>query len=1249
MHRFWDHILQPITAALAPRVIVEIGCSDGACTQRLLAYAVSARATVHTIDPEPRIEYPSWSERWGSSLILHRTFSLNALSHIDAMDFVLIDGDHNWFTVKSELDLIYRNSVGQGRPFPLVALGHVGWPYARRDSYCDPDRIPDAFRYPHRRWGLLPSEREPVQGHGLYADRFNSLYETDLRSGVLSAVEDFRAEHDGLFEFSMTPALSGLGLLGQTENARIKAALAQFRTLVGADGGAQALVATIEGARLDALVQSAERAHEVATAEVAQARLETRIREQESDLAAAHGEIRELQGIVARQATELTAAQARWLKADERLRSSRQKELTDPARISAPANGMTEPTDGRQNSKAPKTSESTTTPVIAASSPDSATKAQRSPSPLRLVRSALRVLYWTATGQLERRLVERREAAETARVQEEQRGIIRRSGLFDAQWYLARYPDVARANVDPLQHFVVHGRKDKRDPNPNFATAWYLETYPEVANSGLNPVIDYVQGGAEAGRNPNPEFDSLGYLRANADVAEAGMNPLSHYIRFGRSEGRRAEPVHSAFTNAPAALTIAVPAPLAMHSVESAATSRPLLAAGAPTLPAVPRRLNLHQRISADVIVAIHNSTEDVARCLCALAVHRREHDRIILVDDASGEETRDLIDRFAAQNPTDVVIRNEEQLGYTRTINRGIAASQAAYVVLLNSDTVVTADWLAKLIDAGESNERIGIVGPLSNAASWQSVPERFRSDGDWKINELPVGFDADLMGRMVETVSPAPAARQTPLINGFCMAIKRSVLDAVGGFDETNFPRGYGEETDYCFRAADRGFSCAVALDAYVHHAKSRSFTHANRRTLTKAGNDRLREMYSAERIGAAVHAMRQDLSLETARARISELLAALEQGRPPTVVFLSPVHPGGGGVHSIMQEARGLSELGVKASVAVPKNLEPHYRKHYPGPAGDILLTYASDADLIKRGGAFTICVATVNTSIALLEQLCTHNGRTIPCYYAQDYEPLFYAEDDERRAAAISSYAWVKNAIVFAKTNWIREQIEARHDVRVFRVEASLDRALYCPAPQRTPGPVQVAAMVRTSTPRRGAARTVSVLRRLHEAYGSNVELLLFGADASELSEAGLSLPPGARNAGRVVREDAAKLLRDADVFVDFSDYQAFGRTALEAMACGATVVVPREGGADEFARHMHNAVVVDTTNENACFEATRQLIDDASLRARLREAGLQTAARYSVPKAARSELILFRALLASATSPAPSAAAQANAS
>lgn len=111
--------------------------------------------------------------------------------------------------------------------------------------------------------------------------------------------------------------------------------------------------------------------------------------------------------------------------------------------------------------------------------------------------------------------------------------------LFDAEWYLSENPDVARAKVNPLTHYLCHGANEGRAPHPLFDPTFYLRAHPEAAiNGGRDPLQHYLTQGWKKGYKPNPKFDPSFYLAMYPDVAETGGEPLTHFVRAGLREGR---------------------------------------------------------------------------------------------------------------------------------------------------------------------------------------------------------------------------------------------------------------------------------------------------------------------------------------------------------------------------------------------------------------------------------------------------------------------------------------------------------------------------------------------------------------------------------------------------------------------------------------------------------------------------------------------------------------------------------------
>lgn len=272
-------------------------------------------------------------------------------------------------------------------------------------------------------------------------------------------------------------------------------------------------------------------------------------------------------------------------------------------------------------------------------------------------------------------------------------------------------------------------------------------------------------------------------------------------------------------------------------------------------------------------IICIHNALEDVRHCLeSVLRTDFPGQMEIILVDDGSDAPTRDYVRDMMTQHDQIKAVRREKAGGYTVAANTGLRLAAGPIIALLNSDTIVPAVWAQKIAASFAENPDIGLFGPLSNAASWQSVPHRSDPRGGWAVNALPEGIDVDAMDAMVEAASPRdlPLIR-VPLVNGFCYCIRKSVIDKVGYLDEKSFPRGFGEEDDYCFRIAEAGFGIAILPKLYVFHAKSKSYGVEGRKAIVKKSAIALKEKHSEARLQRSVGDMKVNPYIDTMRQRI------------------------------------------------------------------------------------------------------------------------------------------------------------------------------------------------------------------------------------------------------------------------------------------------------------------------------------------------------------------------------------------
>ncbi|MGQ0505147.1 MAG: glycosyltransferase family 2 protein, partial [Myxococcaceae bacterium] len=235
----------------------------------------------------------------------------------------------------------------------------------------------------------------------------------------------------------------------------------------------------------------------------------------------------------------------------------------------------------------------------------------------------------------------------------------------------------------------------------------------------------------------------------------------------------------------------------------------------------------------ADVVVPIYGNVEVTRRCVEGVLQSSGEAlGRVILVDDASPDPAMPQLSAELRGRDTRVIaIRNEQNLGFVGSANRGLALRERD-VVLLNSDTLPTEGWLHELLEVAYSRQDVAAVTPLSNNGTLCSVP-RFCEEAPFD-EALKQAADWDQLER----------SSLLPTGVGFCLLMRDAALNLVGGFDSA-FGRGYNEENDWCMRASQRGLVILRANQALVLHEGSTSFSR-ERDALEEQNSRFLRQRY-------------------------------------------------------------------------------------------------------------------------------------------------------------------------------------------------------------------------------------------------------------------------------------------------------------------------------------------------------------------------------------------------------------------
>ena len=210
-----------------------------------------------------------------------------------------------------------------------------------------------------------------------------------------------------------------------------------------------------------------------------------------------------------------------------------------------------------------------------------------------------------------------------------------------------------------------------------------------------------------------------------------------------------------------------------------------------------------------DIVIPVWNQPVFTKDCVESVISNTADVDyKLIMIDNASNDETKNYLESLKGLlGHKAIIVRNNNNLGFVKAANQGLRLSDAPYVCLLNNDTLVTKGWLSEMIAVAEGSPHIGLVNPSSNNLGQKPVKGEPIESYAAKL--------AEFHGKFLEIGSAI----------GFCMLVKRSVIEKIGVFDEI-YGMGNFEDTDYSRRSVKEGFLCVRACGAYVYHREGSSF---------------------------------------------------------------------------------------------------------------------------------------------------------------------------------------------------------------------------------------------------------------------------------------------------------------------------------------------------------------------------------------------------------------------------------------
>tara|TARA_R110002074_G_scaffold139168_1_gene284639 strand:+ start:1028 stop:4801 length:3774 start_codon:yes stop_codon:yes gene_type:complete len=486
----------------------------------------------------------------------------------------------------------------------------------------------------------------------------------------------------------------------------------------------------------------------------------------------------------------------------------------------------------------------------------------------------------------------------------------RYASVFDAEFYRAQAGKHELSDSQALRHYLNHGWQLGLDPSPSFSTNHYLASNLDVHAAGVNPLTHYVKHGIHEVRsvqklpqykmkidqllpdnlqgwcideaNPGLIFDIQILIDGLLFATVNNDQPRADLSRKGISEGLGGFGTDLLLNLFEAGEhTITIQTPDGNQITEKIET--PKQSESATVYPN-----STGDDVLLKIVVPIYNAAEDVAICIERLKMYTPQGIEIILIDDRSPDPViRDILE--TVQNDVRFrVLANSENMGFTRTVNRGLKEAQDADVIILNSDARVTPKWTEGLRAAAYSRPKVATVTAMSDRAGAFSAPN-IGND-----NALPPGIDEASFARAFRRRS-LRLYPEVPTGNGFCMYIRRAGLDTLGSLDEEAFPRGYGEENDYCMRALRAGWLNLIDDATYVFHERTKSFGETKTKNISK-GRQVVDQRYPEYKILIGCYHTSPQILVARYRARMA--LADCNQGAGilPRAVYVTATQTGG-----------------------------------------------------------------------------------------------------------------------------------------------------------------------------------------------------------------------------------------------------------------------------------------------------------------------------------------------------------------
>lgn len=605
----------------------------------------------------------------------------------------------------------------------------------------------------------------------------------------------------------------------------------------------------------------------------------------------------------------------------------------------------------------------------------------------------------------------------------------------------------------------------------------------------------------------------------------------------------------------------------------------------------------MERPMKCDVIIPVYKAPEWVKLCVYALFVNTNPKllNKVYLINDCNDTFTTNCLNNLKAKYGNKIVIKqNSKNLGFIKTVNRGLKSSTADYVLLLNSDCLLAKNSIGKLIDHLKANPSIGLICPLASNAANLTIP----IPAGWNYTQIDALLEKHFLGQNFDACT----------IVGNCLMITRQCIDKVGCLDEA-YGTGYGEETDYQFKTISKGFKAKVAIDTFVFHKSEASFGKSKEKQARLAKNRALFFSRWGDQYKAELTKYKKKDPIKYIYSHLSE-----KDWQPSinTLFYIDGIVQNAGGVHTVVDIVNYLTINGHPTNILF--NLKYPYQEN-------MLFTpiTADKANTIKTKQI----VSTVwKTAYAARSIANSKNAQLLS--FIQGYESYF--ENGTKYGAVELSYKLSDSLLTVSK--YLKKELKNvfNQDSRIIPNGINYDLIHHDKTNLNSTPTITI--IMRGNT-MKGDWLLMDIIKKL-DNLSTKLNINLVSIEPTimlpQISDSNIHIQPFY---GPQSRNTIYQLLQQSDFYIDTSLSEGFGLTALEAMSTGCIPIVSDSLGINEYIKNNENGIIIkEVNNSTAYVHKIEKLLSDQQLARRLIENALLTAKSYDFDNLVKQYLDYF---------------------